>query len=255
MRRVDANGLWSLMCPHMCPGLCDVYGEDFDRLYEQYEREGKYVRQVKAQMLWFAILESQIETGTPYILFKDACNAKSNQKNLGTIRSSNLCTEIIEYSSDKEVAVCNLASIAVNAFYKEGGKYDYDGLETVVRQLVRNLNQIIDHNYYPLPETKESNLKHRPIGIGIQGLQDLFFLMRYPFDSGEAQALNRDIFESIYYAALSESNELAKVHGPYESFQVRHCRCLLYFSCFASLTQKNTGSRHPRECFSTICGG
>lgn len=225
MRRVETNDKWSLMCPDECPGLFDSYGEEFERLYEKYEKEGKVRRVVQAQTLWFAILESQMETGTPYMLYKDACNIKSNQKNLGTIRGSNLCTEIVEYTSKDEVAVCNLASVALNSFVRgggEGGKpatYDHQALYEVVKHMTYNLNKIIDVNYYPLPEAQRSNFRHRPIGLGVQGLADTFFLMRYPFESSEAAKLNKEIFETIYFAACTASNEIAKRDGPYETFK------------------------------------
>ena len=221
MKRVEKNEDWSLMCPDECPGLFDCHGDEFEQLYLKYEKEGKVRKTVQAQTLWFAILESQIETGTPYMLFKDHANQKSNQKNLGTIRGSNLCTEIMEYTSKDEVAVCNLASVALNSFVKQGenGWYDHQALYDVVVQMTRNLNKVIDINYYPIPEAEKSNLKHRPIGLGVQGLQDTFFLLRYPFESPEAAQLNREIFETIYFAACTASNELAKKEGPYESFK------------------------------------
>lgn len=219
MKRVEMNADWSLMCPNECPGLADVYGEEFEQLYEKYERMGKFQRSVKAQKLWFAILEAQTETGTPYMLYKDACNRKSNQKNLGTIKCSNLCTEIVEYSSPDEVAVCNLASIALNRFVVSPGKFDFKKLGQVTSVVTRNLNKIIDINYYPVPEAEVSNKRHRPIGIGVQGLADTFILMRYPFDSEEAQDLNKKIFETIYYFALKTSCELAKKRGPYETYE------------------------------------
>jgi len=218
MRRVETDGDWCLMCPHECPGLFDCWGEEFDALYEKYEAAGCYKRKVKAQQLWFAVIESQIETGTPYVLYKDACNRKSNQQNLGTIKCSNLCTEIVEYSSPDEVAVCNLASIALNMFVKPDRTYDFMKLRDVTKVITRNLNKIIDVNYYPVPEARRSNFRHRPIGIGVQGLADAFILMRYPFESEEAQMLNKKIFETIYYAALEASCELAEVLGPYESY-------------------------------------
>lgn len=223
MRRVEEGGQWSLMCPAECPGLYDCYGNDFEQLYERYEREGRARRVITAQSLWFAIIESQIETGTPYMLYKDACNYKSNQKNLGTIRGSNLCTEIIQYTSPTEVAVCNLASVALNSFVirSEDGKlsYDFHGLYRVVRQMTRNLNKVIDVNHYPVEEARTSNMRHRPLGLGVQGLADTLFLMRYPFDSLEAAQLNKDIFETIYFAACTESCELARLEGAYETFQ------------------------------------
>ena len=219
MQRVKEDGVWSLFCPNEAAGLFDVYGGEFDALYHKYEKEGKARKVVKAQDLWFAILESQIETGTPYILYKDAANKKSNQKNLGTIRSSNLCTEIMEYTSPDEVAVCNLASIALSKFVKEDGTYDFEKLYEITRIVTRNLNKVIDINYYPIPEARNSNMRHRPIGIGVQGLADAFILMRYPFDSPEARQLNKDIFETIYFAAVTESCALAEEQGTYESYK------------------------------------
>ena len=218
MKRVESDQNWTLMCPNECPGLADVWGEEFEALYERYEREGRGRETVKAQKLWSAIIESQIETGTPYMLYKDSANRKSNQQNLGTIKCSNLCTEIIEYTSKEEIAVCNLASIALNRFVREDKTFDFDKLYQVTRVVTRNLNRVIDVNYYPLPEAKYSNMKNRPIGIGVQGLADAFILMRYPFDSEQAQQLNRHIFETIYYAALSESCQLAKIEGHYETY-------------------------------------
>ncbi|MGA1374680.1 MAG: ribonucleoside-diphosphate reductase subunit alpha [Flavobacteriales bacterium] len=217
MKRVEENGEWTLMCPNECPGLADVHSEAFEALYTKYESEGKGRKTVKAQDLWFKVLESQIETGTPYMLFKDAANRKSNQQNLGTIRSSNLCTEIIEYTAPDEVAVCNLASIALPKFVTETG-FDHDKLFEVTYRVTKNLNRIIDRNYYPIPEARNSNMRHRPIGIGVQGLADAFILLRHPFDSEEARALNREIFETIYYAAATASKDLARAEGPYESF-------------------------------------
>jgi ribonucleoside-diphosphate reductase alpha chain len=222
MKRVEANGQWSLFCPHECPGLADTYGEDFERLYEKYESEGKARKTIQAQELWFHILESQVETGTPYMLFKDAANKKSNQKNLGTIKSSNLCTEIIEYTAPDEVAVCNLASIALPKFVLNEGNspsFDFQKLYEITKVVTRNLNKIIDINYYPVPEAENSNKRHRPIGIGIQGLADAFIMMRQPFDSEDAQKLNRDIFETIYFAAMETSMELAIEEGPYSTFE------------------------------------
>lgn len=218
MKRVEQGGDWTLMCPNECPGLCDTHSEEFEALYEKYEAEGKGRKTIKAQDLWFKILESQIETGTPYMLFKDAANKKSNQQNLGTIKSSNLCTEIMEYTSPDEVAVCNLGSIALPKFV-EKGKFDHDKLFEVTYQLTKNLNRVIDENYYPIPEARRSNMRHRPIGIGVQGLADAFILMRYPFDSVEAKVLNREVFETIYYAALTASKDLAKEYGPYETYE------------------------------------
>ncbi|NOT37144.1 MAG: ribonucleoside-diphosphate reductase subunit alpha [Saprospiraceae bacterium] len=218
MERVKDDAEWSLFCPNEAPGLCDCYGEEFVKLYTRYEQEGKARKKIKAQELWFAILESQIETGTPYILYKDAANQKSNQKNLGTIRSSNLCTEILEYTSPDEVAVCNLASISLPK-YVINGVFDFKKLEEVTAVITKNLNRIIDVNYYPIQEAKNSNFRHRPIGIGVQGLADAFILLRMPFDSAEARQLNKEIFETIYYAAVKASCEIAKELGPYETFK------------------------------------
>lgn len=217
MKRVEEGGDWSLFCPNEAPGLSEVYGEEFVSLYEQYEREGRARTKVKAQDLWFAIVESQIETGTPYLLYKDAANAKSNQKNLGTIKSSNLCTEILEFTSPEEVAVCNLASVALPKFVSEG-KFLFDKLYEIVYQMTVNLNRIIDENYYPVPEAKNSNLKHRPIGIGVQGLADVFILLRMPYESEVAKNLNIEIFETIYFAAMTASKDIAKEEGTYPSF-------------------------------------
>ncbi len=219
MKRVEANEMWSLFCPNEAPGLADCWGEDFERLYEKYEKEGQYRRQVKAQDLWFEVLESQIETGTPYILYKDSANRKSNQKNLGTIKSSNLCTEIMEYTSSDEIAVCNLASIALPKFVTAEGKFDHHRLYEITKVATRNLNRVIDINYYPVIEARRSNLRHRPIGLGVQGLADVFILLRMPFDSDEARGLNADIFETIYFGAMEASMELAKEHGAYETFK------------------------------------
>lgn len=219
MKRVEDNDVWSLFCPNEAPGLADVYGEEFERLYEKYEKEGKFRKQVKAQDLWFEVLEAQIETGTPYILYKDAANRKSNQKNLGTIKSSNLCTEIMEFTSPDEVAVCNLASIALPKFVTEDGSFDHLKLYEITKVVTRNLNKVIDVNYYPVEEARNSNLRHRPIGIGVQGLADAFIQLRMSFDSEEARLLNEDIFETIYYGAMEASMELAKVNGPYETFK------------------------------------
>ena len=218
MKRVEENGEWTLMCPNECPGLADNHGTAFEKLYTKYEAEGKGRKTIKAQDLWFKILESQIETGTPYMLYKDAANGKSNQQNLGTIRSSNLCTEIIEYTAPDEVAVCNLASLALPK-YVNNGLFDHEKLFQVTYQVTKNLNRIIDRNYYPIPEARNSNMRHRPIGLGVQGLADVFILMRYPFDSDEARALNREIFETIYYAACTASKDLAKEEGAYETFK------------------------------------
>jgi len=218
MKRVEENGDWTLMCPNECPGLSDAYGAEFEKLYTKYEKEGKGRKTIKAQDLWFKILESQIETGTPYMLYKDAANEKSNQKNLGTIKSSNLCTEIMEYTSPDEVAVCNLASVALPKFVRDG-QFDHNKLFEVTYQVTKNLNKVIDQNYYPVPEARNSNMRHRPIGLGVQGLADAFILMRFPFDSEEARALNREIFETIYYAAMTASKDMAKEDGPYETYE------------------------------------
>jgi len=220
MQRVKTDSTWSLMCPNECPGLQDAVGVKFKELYEGYESKGKFKAQIKARDLWNKILDSQIETGTPYMLYKDACNEKSNQKNLGTIKSSNLCTEIIEYTDENEVAVCNLASVALPKFVKtEAKRYDFKGLADIVRIMVRNLNKVIDVNYYPVKEAKYSNMRHRPIGLGVQGLADVFQMLRYPFESDEARELNKQIFETIYYAAVDASCELAKKNGAYETYK------------------------------------
>ncbi|CAF3890038.1 unnamed protein product [Rotaria sp. Silwood1] len=219
MRRVEANHEWTLMCPHQCKHLQNVCGKEFDDLYTKYEQEGLGLRTIKAQILWSAIVNAQIESGTPFMLYKDHCNAKSNQKHLGTIHCSNLRTEIIEYTSPNEIAVCNLASIALNRFVRSDRTFDFDKLVEVTSVVVRNLNKIIDRNFYPLQEAKTSNLRHRPIGIGVQGLADTFYLMRFPFESKQAQQLNRDIFETMYYAALKSSCEIAKIQGPYETYE------------------------------------
>jgi ribonucleoside-diphosphate reductase alpha subunit len=210
MERVKADKEWSLFCPDKTPGLSDVYGEDFRQLYLKYESEKMFIKQINARDLWMKILDSQMETGTPYLLYKDACNLKSNQKNIGTIKSSNLCTEIIEYSDANETAVCNLASLALSMYVKEDKSFDYEKLYSNTKILVTNLNNIIDINFYPTLKTERSNLKHRPIGIGVQGLADVFFKMDIPFTSNEAKNVNKMIFETIYYAALERSNEIAK---------------------------------------------
>ncbi len=219
MQRVKEDGDWSLFDPNEAKGLFDCYGGEFEALYHQYEKEGKARKTMKAQDLWFQILDSQIETGTPYILYKDAANKKSNQKNLGTIRSSNLCTEIMEYTSPDEVAVCNLASISLAKFVKADKTYDFQKLYEVARVVTRNLNRVIDVNYYPVIEAKNSNMRHRPVGIGVQGLADAFIEMRFPFDSKEAKKLNQEIFETIYFAAMTESNAIAKKDGAYSSYE------------------------------------
>ena len=240
MKRVEENGEWTLFCPNEAPGLADSWGEEFETLYESYEKAGKGKKTIKAQQLWFAILESQVETGNPYMLFKDSCNRKSNQQNLGTIRSSNLCTEIVEFTSPEETAVCNLASIALPRFVVEENpasptgrteakklrgslqagsrRFDHAKLAEITRKVTRNLNRIIDVNYYPVETARRSNMRHRPIGLGVQGLADVFILLGLPFDSPEAQKLNAEIFETIYFAALTESNAIAAVDGTYESY-------------------------------------
>ena len=217
MQRVEAGGDWSLFCPHEAPGLPETWGADFEKLYTQYEAEGRARRIVKAQDLWFAILDAQIETGTPYLLYKDSANRKSNQQNLGTIKSSNLCTEVIEYTAPDEVAVCNLASLALPRFVS-GGQFDHQKLYDVTYEVTKNLNKIIDHNFYPIEEARNSNVRHRPIGIGVQGLADAFILLRLPFESDKAKQLNKEIFETIYFAAMTASKDLAKIEGPYETF-------------------------------------
>ena len=221
MERVKENGDWTLFSPDEAPGLDDAYGDDFNKLYTKYESEGKGRKTVKAQDLWYKIIEAQIETGTPYILYKDSANIKSNQKNLGTIKSSNLCTEIIEYSDSKETAVCNLASIALPKFIIPGKKpkYDLNALKDIAYTATINLNRVIDVNYYPTKETKTSNMKHRPIGIGVQGLADTFAILKIPFESDEANQLDRDIFEAIYYGAMCASVDLAEKEGAYQSFK------------------------------------
>ncbi|XP_020282426.1 ribonucleoside-diphosphate reductase large subunit-like isoform X2 [Pseudomyrmex gracilis] len=220
MERVYNDEKWSLMCPRESPGLDDVWGDKFEELYTRYEKEGRYRKQVQARTVWVAILRSQVETGTPYMLYKDHCNRKSNHQHLGTIKCSNLCTEIIEYSSPDEVAVCNLASIAVNMFVDPNEKtFDFEKLKTVTKIVTRNLDKVIDVNFYPIPEAKKSNQRHRPIGIGIQGLADAFLLMRYPFESKEAKELNIKIFETLYYSALEASCEIAMEKGTYETYE------------------------------------
>ena len=218
MKRVEENSTWTLMCPNECPGLFDSYGDEFEKLYTKYEKNNKGRKTVKARELWEKILESQIETGTPYMLYKDAANRKSNQKNLGTIRSSNLCTEILEYTSKDEVAVCNLASIALPMFVKDGA-FDHQELYEVTVRATKNLNKVIDRNYYPVKEAENSNFRHRPVGLGVQGLADTFIKLRMPFTSDEAKALNQEIFETLYFAALTASKDLAKAEGPYESYK------------------------------------
>ena len=218
MKRVEADGEWTLMCPNECPGLFSTHSEEFEALYTKYEAEGKGRKKIKARDLWEKILESQIETGTPYMLYKDAANRKSNQKNLGTIRSSNLCTEILEYTSPDEVAVCNLASIALPMFVKNG-EFDHKELFKVTKRVTRNLNKVIDRNFYPVEEARNSNMRHRPIGLGVQGLADAFIMLRMPFTSDEAKKLNQEIFETLYFAAVTASMEMAQEEGPYSSYE------------------------------------
>jgi ribonucleoside-diphosphate reductase alpha chain len=219
MKKIKENEDWCLFCPDECPGLSDVYGDAFETLYHKYESEGREKCKLKARDLWFKVLDSQMETGTPYLLYKDACNKKSNQQNIGTIKSSNLCCEIIQYSDDKETAVCNLASIALNKFVTANKTFDFDMLHSVAKSVTYNLNQVIDVNYYPTEKTRTSNMRHRPIGIGVQGLADTFMMMDFAFNSSEAKQLNTNIFETIYHAALETSVELSKLHGPYDSFK------------------------------------
>jgi ribonucleoside-diphosphate reductase alpha subunit len=218
MERVKANGKWTLMCPDECPGLADVYGEEFKTLYESYEQAGRGRITIQARDLWYKVMDAQMETGTPYLLYKDACNRKSNQKNVGTIKSSNLCSEVVQYSDDKETAVCNLASIGLPTFIKNG-VFDYEMLHKITKIVTKNLNKIIDVNYYPTEKTRRSNMRHRPIGIGVQGLADVFIILGHPFLSDEAKQINRNIFETMYHAALESSQELAIVEGPYETFE------------------------------------
>ena len=218
MKRVENNDDWTLMCPNECPGLSECWGEKFEELYTKYERENKGRVKIKAQKLWNAIIESQIETGTPYMVYKDHCNRKSNQQNLGTIKSSNLCTEIIQYTSPNEIAVCNLASIGLSKFVKVDNTFDYESLLKVTKVITKNLNNVIDLNYYPVNEARVSNMKHRPIGIGVQGLADTFMKMKINYESKEALEINEKIFETIYFGALTMSNELAEIKCPYETF-------------------------------------
>ncbi|QSW87295.1 ribonucleoside-diphosphate reductase subunit alpha [Flavobacterium endoglycinae] len=218
MKRVQEDSTWTLMCPNECPGLYDVYGEEFEALYTDYEFRGKGRKTIRARELWEKILESQIETGTPYMLYKDAANRKSNHKNLGTIRSSNLCTEIMEFTSKDEIAVCNLASISLPMFI-ENGQFDHQALYNVTKRVTRNLNKVIDRNYYPVKEAENSNMRHRPVGLGVQGLADAFIMLRMPFTSDEAKKLNQEIFETLYFAAVTASMEMAKEEGPYSTFE------------------------------------
>ncbi|MFB9077561.1 ribonucleoside-diphosphate reductase subunit alpha [Flavobacterium procerum] len=218
MKRVQEDSTWTLMCPNECPGLYDVYGDEFEALYTDYEFRGKGRKTIRARELWEKILESQIETGTPYMLYKDAANRKSNHKNLGTIRSSNLCTEIMEFTSKDEIAVCNLASISLPMFI-ENGQFDHHALYNVTKRVTRNLNKVIDRNYYPVQEAENSNMRHRPVGLGVQGLADAFIMLRMPFTSDEAKKLNQEIFETLYFAAVTASMEMAKEEGPYSTFE------------------------------------
>lgn len=218
MKRIEEDGQWTLMCPNECPGLFDTYGEEFDKLYTGYETAGKGRKTVKAREVWEKILESQVETGTPYILYKDAANRKSNQKNLGTIRSSNLCTEILEYTSPDEIAVCNLASLSLPMFV-ENGAFNHQLLYDVTKRVTRNLNKVIDRNYYPVKEAENSNMRHRPVGLGVQGLADAFIMLRLPFTSDGAKKLNQEIFETLYFAAVTASMEMAKEEGAYATFE------------------------------------
>ena len=218
MNRVVADEDWTLMCPNQCKGLADCYGEEFEKLYTKYEREGKGKKTVKARYIWNEIIQAQIETGTPFIVYKDAVNSKSNQKHIGTIRSSNLCTEILEYSSPDEIAVCNLVSICLPMFVTDA-VFDFKKLIEITRIVTRNMNRVIDANYYPVKEAEKSNMRHRPIGIGVQGLADMFVKMRIAYEDDEAITLNEKIFATIYYAAVTESIALAKKNGPYESYE------------------------------------
>jgi ribonucleoside-diphosphate reductase alpha subunit len=218
MECVKQDGDWYLMCPNECPGLPDVWGQQWVDLYTKYVNENRYRKKIKAREIWNAVIKSQVETGTPYMLYKDACNSKSNQQNLGTIKSSNLCTEIIEYTDPDEVAVCNLASISLPAFVNNG-EFDFDKLDKVTRVVTRNLNRVIDKNFYPIPEAEKSNKRHRPIALGVQGLADVFMMLGLEFDEAGARQINKDIFETIYFGALSESCQLAKEEGPYETFR------------------------------------
>ena len=219
MKRVESNEEWTLMCPNECPGLYDTHSEEFEKLYLKYEKDQKGRKTIKARELWEKILEAQIETGTPYMLYKDACNRKSNQKNLGTIRSSNLCTEILEYTSKDEIAVCNLASIALPMFVKNNNSFDHKELFKVTKRVTKNLNKVIDRNYYPVKEAENSNFRHRPIGLGVQGLADTFIKLRMPFTCDDAKTLNQEIFETIYFAALTASMEEAIKEGAYKSYK------------------------------------
>lgn len=218
MKRVQEEGDWTLFCPNECPGLFETWGEEFEALYTKYEKEGKGRTTIKAQHLWAHIIDCQIETGNPYMLYKDHANRKSNQQNLGTIKSSNLCCEIMEYTSKEEVAVCNLASISLPRFVKKDKTFDYEMLHEVTKVVTHNLNRVIDRNYYPVPEAEYSNKKNRPIGIGVQGMADAFQMMKVPFESTDAELINKMIFETMYHAAVEMSHELALIDGPYTSF-------------------------------------
>jgi len=246
MKRVQSGGMWSLFCPHECPGLYDLYGDAFEELYECYEREGRARKVVPAMVLWQQVLTSQVETGTPYILYKDHINHKSQQANIGMIHSSNLCAEIVEHTSPDEVAVCNLASINLSRFVEAGSPFDLDMLERVTRTCVRNLNRVIDYNYYPVDEALRSNSRHRPVGLGVQGLADVFAKLLLPFDSPEARLLNRRIFERMYFAAITESCELAKAHGPYDTFEGSPAsRGVLQFDLWAARGHFDLASMDP----------
>ena len=239
MKRVEQGGNWSLFCPNKAPGLSDVYGDDFEELYLKYEQEGIANRVLPAAEIWKSIIKSQSETGTPYMLFKDSCNRKSNQKNLGTIKSSNLCSEIIEYSNKDETAVCNLASISLPSCVDTKSKtFDYGKLHAITKLITRNLNKVIDRNFYPTENTKRSNFRHRPIGIGVQGLADTFILCNLAFGDEESRKMNSYIFETMYHGALEASCEIAEERGVYESFEgspiskgiLQFDICLLYTS-------------------------
>ena len=263
MKRVEEDGMWSLMCPHECPGLSECHGQEFEQLYDRYELEGRYSRQVRARTLWAAILDAQIETGTPYLLYKDAANQKSNQKNLGTIQCSNLCTEIIQYTDEEEVAVCNLASICLSKFVVSERKerygstepstayFDHEQLHRVTKIITRNLDKVIDVNQYPIEGAKKSNRRHRPMGIGVSGLADAFLRLGLPFASKEAKELNEAIFETIYHASLEASNEIAQEKGPYDTFEGSPASLgKLKFNLWGS-TDDETPSRRPRRHLNT----
>ena len=259
MKRVEEDGMWSLMCPHQCPGLAESHGEEFNRLYEKYESEGKFIKQVRARVLWAAILDAQIETGTPYLLYKDAANKKSNQQNLGTIQCSNLCTEIIQYTNDEEVAVCNLASICLAKFIvSERGNYgstepgsayfDHEQLHKVTKIITKNLDKVIDVNIYPIDGAKKSNRSHRPVGIGVSGLADAFLRLGLPFASEDAKQLNEAIFETIYHASLEASHEIAQEKGSYDSFEGSPAsRGELQFNMWGMNDDDTPSRRHTKE--------